>query len=259
MGITKVEYLQNKVVFHIYEPTKYGEKDAYRNVKVYFDEQSIQEIPIITTEALGKIKQNSTDGSEKVEIEQFEIPLAGTIVFLKEFDDDYSSATHQLATHKVRGPYRIINPTLVVPLTSVKSDPALQKDSRGSRKILVTDIFDKKEKKATEAIWYPPKKGKEKEKCPVQLMQDTEIAVFNEIAKQDKHYHKKGTEIYMVLEGNMKIEVERKEYTLNQGDMIVVNPYTIHEVKNANTNFVCRVITVNCGGEKDKFIESIIR
>jgi len=253
MGITKAEYQQNKVVFQIHEPTRYGEQDAYRNVKIYFDAQSIQEIPIIKTEELEKIKQDSTNDSEKVEVEQFEIPLAGTILFLKEFDDDFSSATHRLGAHKVRGPFRVKSPALVVPLSSVTADPALQKGNRGARKILVTDIFDEKEQKATEIIWNPPKEGKEK--CPVQLMHDTEIAIFNEITKQDRHYHKKGTEIYMVLEGKMHIEIEEEEYTLSQGDMIVVNPYATHEVRNSKSNFLCRVITVNCGGEEDKFVK----
>lgn len=82
-------------------------------------------------------------------------------------------------------------------------------------------------------------------------MGDTEVAVFNQNAKQDRHYHNEGTEIYMVLEGKMETEVAGQNYLLVVGDMIVVNPGAVHEVKR-NTNFICPVITVNCEGLSDK-------
>jgi len=138
-----------------------------------------------------------------------------------------------------------------IPLDMVKIDSALMPHNKGSRKILVTEIYKEREKEIYDDIWIPPK---ESEKCPVQIMIDTEIAVFTNYASQDQHYHLKGTEIYIVIDGEMLIEVEGKEYDLEKGDTIVVNPGAIHKVKPQMKQFICYVITVNCGGVSDKFI-----
>ena len=130
-------------------------------------------------------------------------------------------------------------------------DPALQAGTRGARKLLVTEIFEHKEQLASDIVWAPPS---ENAKCSVQLMPDTEVAVFNQFANQDRHYHREGTEIYIVVQGTMVIEVAGQDHKLSAGDMIVVNPDTVHAVKPEGTEFLCRVVTVNCGGEKDKFL-----
>ena len=51
----------------------------------------------------------------------------------------------------------------------------------------------------------------------------------------------------------MGIEVEGKSYTLGPGDMIVVNRNAVHQVKTDGAEFMCRVVTVGCGGASDKF------
>jgi mannose-6-phosphate isomerase-like protein (cupin superfamily) len=142
-------------------------------------------------------------------------------------------------------------PAFFVPLSAVKTDPALPIGARGARKLLVTDLYPTKEEEATDDVWAPPGPG---EKCPVQVMRNTEVAVFTQRAWQDRHYHCLGTEIYMVLEGRMKIEVAGKSYSLVPGDMIVVNANAIHQVKPEGTEFICRVVTVNCGGASDKCV-----
>jgi quercetin dioxygenase-like cupin family protein len=139
---------------------------------------------------------------------------------------------------------------LVVRLEAVKRDGALRPEGRGARKILVTEIYPAKEMETTEVLWNPPVG---EEKCSVQVTTDTEVAVFTQTARQDRHYHKTGTEIYMVLEGTMVIEVEGEDYTLSAGDMIVVQPGATHEVKPEGTEFLCRVVTANCGGAADKY------
>jgi len=141
---------------------------------------------------------------------------------------------------------------LYVTKEALRRDPSLQPGRRGARKLVVTDLF-KTEFKAIECVWeYPTATGS----CPVQVMPDTEIAVFTHLAKQDRHLHNKGTEIYMVMEGKMVIEADDVNYPLASGDMIIINPGVIHEVKIEGTEFMCRVVTVHCGGEKDKFLES---
>ena len=139
----------------------------------------------------------------------------------------------------------------IVKKSKYRKDPNLGKDSRGGRKLLVTKIYKEKETAAKTHIWEPPRKT---EKCEVLKMRDTEVAIFNNFASQDRHYHKLGTEIYIVIEGKMSIEIEDKVYTLQASDMVVVLPYSKHQVLNERSEFISRVICVNCLGSKDKYL-----
>jgi quercetin dioxygenase-like cupin family protein len=141
-------------------------------------------------------------------------------------------------------------PALLIRLESVKRDAALEPNHRGARKILVTELYPVKEYETGHVEWHPPG---EAEKCPVQVTKNIEVAVFTHEALQDRHLHKVGTEMYTVLEGKMKIEVEGQDYVLLAGDMIVVHPGAAHEVKPKGTKFICRVVTANCGGNADKY------
>jgi mannose-6-phosphate isomerase-like protein (cupin superfamily) len=142
------------------------------------------------------------------------------------------------------------NKCLHIPLEQLKQDPALSPGKRGARKLIVTELYEGKEQEATSDVWCPPLPG---EKCPVLRMSDAEVGVFNQEADQDRHYHKVGTEIYEVLEGIVTVEVEGKTYRLRQHDLLVVHPFSVHEVKQGDRQFLCRVVTLNCGGEKDKY------
>ena len=142
-------------------------------------------------------------------------------------------------------------PALLITKSAVHSDPALRPGARGARKLLVTTLLAQKEQEASEIKWSPPVGDG---KCPVQSMHDTELAVFNHLAKQDRKFHKLGTKIYMVMTGKMVIEVDDQDYELSAGDVIVVNPGAVHAVKPEGTEFLCRVVTVNCSGEKDRFV-----
>ena len=138
-------------------------------------------------------------------------------------------------------------PAILFTLQAAKSDPALQ--TRGDRKILVTELYATKEEPASQTVWsHRASSGK----CPVLLMRDTESAVFSQVGKQTRHYHKVGTEIYLLLEGKMIIEVEGTEYTLFPGDTIVVMPGAYHQIRREG-EFLCRVFTANCGGVKDRY------
>lgn len=142
-------------------------------------------------------------------------------------------------------------PALVVKLNALKSHPSLAANSRGAIKLLVTDLYETKEQKAKDIVWQTPLPS---DKCQVQVMMDSEVAVFNQFAKQDRHYHAVGTEIYDILEGEMVIQVDGIIYNLNAGDMIVVNPRATHEVMPEGAEFWCRVLTINCGEANDKYI-----
>ena len=141
-------------------------------------------------------------------------------------------------------------PALIVPLEAVKNDGALREGGRGARKIVVTARIPATEIEACDVMWTPPA---DSGPCTVQLMKDTEVAYFTQAAPQDRHFHKLATEMYMVIEGEMVIEVEGGLYRLLPGDMMIVNPCTVHEVRREGAGFLCRVVTANCGGAADKY------
>lgn len=139
-------------------------------------------------------------------------------------------------------------PALLVTLDATRKDDALQQ--RGARKLLATKICPMLEVEAQEVTWQSPSAS---HKCPVQLEENIETATFTQLAAQERHYHKLGAEFYLVLEGSMSIEVEGQIYNLSAGDMIIINPGAVHQVKPDGCEFICRVITANCGGAADKY------
>jgi quercetin dioxygenase-like cupin family protein len=139
-----------------------------------------------------------------------------------------------------------MTPALLVTLEASKQDPALQ--TRGDRKLLVTAMRPDTEQEASVILWRaaaPPAR------CPVVTMRDTELAIFTERARQTRHCHKIGTEIYTLLEGEMTMEVDGTLHTLHPGDILVVKPGVWHEAKR-DTRFLCQVVTANCAGAKDR-------
>ena len=44
-----------------------------------------------------------------------------------------------------------------------------------------------------------------------------------------KHYHKKLTEVYFVIKGSIRIEIDGKEENLDTGSMIMIFPNTSHQ------------------------------
>jgi len=139
-----------------------------------------------------------------------------------------------------------MTPALLVTMEASKQDPALQ--TRGDRKILVTNIRPDTEEEAATVVWraQPPPA-----KCPVVATRDTELAIFTERAKQTRHCHKIGTEIYTLLEGEMTIEIAGTLHTLHPSDTLIVKPGVWHETKR-DSRFLCQVVTVNCAGAKDR-------
>lgn len=137
-------------------------------------------------------------------------------------------------------------PALLLTRRAVAADPALHFGARGARKHIVTELFDEKETEAVVPEWGSPAQG---EKCRVVVASGLEMASFTEVTPQDRHYHKVGTEIYIVLAGTMRIEVDGLVFALELGDTLVVSPGAVHQVLVEEGDFfLTRVITGNCGG-----------
>lgn len=143
-------------------------------------------------------------------------------------------------------------PALLLTLAELKKDLALKPNGRGARKLLVTELYPNKETIATESLWQ----ASNNKDLPslVLLGNNTELSIFNQYATQDRHYHKLATEIYLLLEGTMTIEVEGQDYILLEKDTIVINPGAIHLVKPGSENFLCLVISSNSNGISDKYV-----
>ena len=141
-----------------------------------------------------------------------------------------------------------MSPTaLIVRLDRIKADPALAIGGRGARKLIVTKIRPNEESPATQVDWVPVDRTL---KCPVHVMPATEMGVFNDQAVQDRHYHKKATEIYSLVEGQMIIEIDGTDHLLYGGDMVIVRPHAVHLIKSKGHRFLCRVIAIDCLPER---------
>ncbi|MGA9770756.1 MAG: hypothetical protein WBV94_17070 [Blastocatellia bacterium] len=147
---------------------------------------------------------------------------------------------------------------LVLRKENVKADWRLcvrPREKNNGRKVLVNEIYLSKEAHAREAEWVP---GPETDKSPVfeTGFGGVEIATFTHEAGQDCHKHLIATEIYTVLEGRMQIRVEELDpsLTLEAGDEIIILPDTVHEVLADGNSFLTRVHSINCYGDRDKYV-----
>jgi len=136
----------------------------------------------------------------------------------------------------------------------IESDAALDrsvKGARGARKLAVTRLWPDREEYIQNCCWSPTRVGQ-----PAKVLEGEgfELAYFTERAKQDRHYHRQGTEIYTLIEGLMDIEIEGDRVRLQPGDSIIVRAGAVHEIENGGERFLAQVVTINCGGESDKFV-----
>jgi mannose-6-phosphate isomerase-like protein (cupin superfamily) len=69
---------------------------------------------------------------------------------------------------------------------------------------------------------------------------DTDFSIAIAVIDESKpHFHKKTTEFYEVLNGNLTITINQKEYVLNKGDKITIKPNEIHFAKGEETWVNC--------------------
>jgi mannose-6-phosphate isomerase-like protein (cupin superfamily) len=131
--------------------------------------------------------------------------------------------------------------SILIPASQVKHDSNLAVGNCGVRKICVPAVYSDSEIPLDRDLWEVSVTG---EKCPVQISSDYEISYFNQDAKQKRHAHSKATEIYECLEGQIRLEVEDKEYTLQAGDLLIIHPSVNHLVLPSDAAFLGRVILI---------------
>jgi len=59
----------------------------------------------------------------------------------------------------------------------------------------------------------------------------TEFQDVSQIVEDKKHYHKESSEYYIVFKGELQLEISDKTYTVDENQMIMVEPGEIHYVK----------------------------
>ncbi len=127
-------------------------------------------------------------------------------------------------------------------------EAALQ-EGRGQQKVIVTSLYAHEVPVAT-PTWHGRTADGQR---PVLLAPNLELAIFNERAPQDRHFHREATECYTVLSGSLTIEAAGEHYPLSAGDTLVLPPGIPHEVL-PTTPFLAQVIIANCAGPTDKFL-----
>jgi len=151
---------------------------------------------------------------------------------------------------------------LIIRYEDALADPVLNTKGNRGRKYSLCKLYKNNECRIAKGldssypdfvIWKPDADGK----APVLEVGigGTEMTFFNEKTKQDRHKHLLATEIYTILEGEMKIKINDKEIKLNSHDEVAILPGTIQEILPEGSKFITRGRTINCHGKSDKYIE----
>jgi len=145
---------------------------------------------------------------------------------------------------------------VIIKFSDVIRDDKLKLPNNNGRKILANKIYKEKEYHITDINWTPDFNADKKTPILEVGCGGVELATFTHTAKQNKHLHLIGTEIYTVLSGSMCIEINGILYKLEEKDEIVILPGTIHKVlQDEHNEFVTRVHSINCHGDNDKYVE----
>jgi mannose-6-phosphate isomerase-like protein (cupin superfamily) len=134
-------------------------------------------------------------------------------------------------------------------IEAARRDPRTYLGNRGDQKVVITYRYTGDEG-LRDVIWTALAPNGKRHYA---VAAGVEFALFDERAKQSRHYHRRATEVYTVLEGEMCIEVAGAEYSLTVGESIIVNPWSAHEVKRT-ARFLAQVVTANSSGLNDKYI-----
>ena len=109
MTIEGVVHNEDSTLFKIHEPTRYGVPDIHREVTVSHKPEEIAKLPTITpSEILALTDDPGNENVTKVDSYQ-KLPNGVTLVFLQNYDLDWSSNSYRDGAYSVRGPFRVIS------------------------------------------------------------------------------------------------------------------------------------------------------
>jgi len=135
----------------------------------------------------------------------------------------------------------------------------IAKPSNNGRKVFATAVMHQfGEELITDPVWKAPQVFPSGEG-------GIEIATFTEFSGQDRHKHDRGTEIYTVLRGTLRIYINDVLLDpLLVGDEIVIPPGTVHQIVQETTapqaassgsELLVRVHSISCYGVADKYVQ----
>lgn len=89
--------------------------------------------------------------------------------------------------------------------------------------------------------------------------EDFSLVKADNIGVTGKHYHKKTTEVYHLIKGEVTLEVKEKgkkevKIALKSGDVLVLQPYDIHKVVSASKKNELIVTCVPDWREDDEIV-----
>lgn len=82
MAVVNVNEYEDKTVFIIYDPLRYGVKDLSWEVEIPHDEDLRSKLPKITKKELENLPYNKY---EHKEMEKFQVPKVTDIIFIKHY------------------------------------------------------------------------------------------------------------------------------------------------------------------------------
>jgi quercetin dioxygenase-like cupin family protein len=80
---------------------------------------------------------------------------------------------------------------------------------------------------------------------PGELTNQSWSVAILEIKDSPRHYHRFGKEIFIVMNGELDLEIESGRYLLKPGELIEIPANKIHHLKSANVDEPVRVMCVN--------------
>jgi mannose-6-phosphate isomerase-like protein (cupin superfamily) len=83
----------------------------------------------------------------------------------------------------------------------------------------------------------------------IQMVNWASMGVGNRFAK---HYHEDMQEIFIIIQGEAKIIVDQETAVLHRGDMILIDPYEVHQMENIGSEtveYLAIGITSEAGGK----------
>jgi mannose-6-phosphate isomerase-like protein (cupin superfamily) len=91
------------------------------------------------------------------------------------------------------------------------------------------------------------------------LVRTPELSVIEELmpagASEVRHSHVRARQFFFVLEGELALEVERREYTLQPGQGIEISPGQAHQALNRCEHAVRFLVTSQPASHGDRVVE----